>query len=198
MIKQLRKRFIFIAMSSFFIVVFLIVGLTSLSYYVKLKVELDENLDVIIENLDLVENPAYEWSYGGKDTDKPVYKNQDKEGKDTIDEILSGVRFFTVTFNKEGDVTAVNTRNTNTVDETEAVRIASNLYQRHKTGGYYEYRKYCTVEKGDNTIYVFINSKRRMISCITLIKNNVFSALIELLVLIFPVWFFFRLCRKTG
>lgn len=94
MIKQLRKRFIFIAMSSFFIVVFLIVGLTSLSYYVKLKVELDENLDVIIENLDLVENPAYEWSYGGKDTDKPVYKNQDKEGKDTIDEILSGVRFF--------------------------------------------------------------------------------------------------------
>ena len=190
MIKQLRKRFIFIAMSSFFIVVFLIVGLTSLSYYVKLKVELDENLDVIIENLDLVENPAYEWSYGGKDTDKPVYKNQDKEGKDTIDEILSGVRFFTVTFNKEGDVTAVNTRNTNTVDETEAVRIASNLYQRHKTGGYCEYRKYCTVEKGDNTIYVFINSKRRMISCITLIKNNVFSALIELLVLIFPVWFF--------
>ena len=127
MIKQLRKRFIFIAMSSFFIVVFLIVGLTSLSYYVKLKVELDENLDVIIENLDLVENPAYEWSYGGKDTDKPVYKNQDKEGKDTIDEILSGVRFFIVTFNKEGDVTAVNTRNTNTVDETEAVRIASNL-----------------------------------------------------------------------
>ena len=190
MIKQLRKRFIFIAMSSFFIVVFLIVGLTSLSYYVKLKVELDENLDVIIENLDLVENPAYEWSYGGKDTDKPVYKNQNKEGKDTIDEILSGVRFFTVTFNKEGDVTAVNTRNTNTVDETEAVRIASNLYQRHKTGGYCEYRKYCTVEKGDNTIYVFINSKRRMISCITLIKNNVFSALIELLVLIFPVWFF--------
>lgn len=98
--------------------------------------------------------------------------------------------FFTVTFNKEGDVTAVNTRNTNTVDETEAVRIASNLYQRHKTGGYCEYRKYCTVEKGDNTIYVFINSKRRMTSCITLIKNNVFSALIELLVLIFPVWFF--------
>lgn len=190
MIKQLRKRFIFIAMSSFFIVVFLIVGLTSLSYYVKLKVELDENLDVIIENLDLIENPAYEWSYGGKDTDKPVYKNQDKEGKDTIDEILSGVRFFTVTFNKEGDVTAVNIRNTNTVDETEAVRIASNLYQRHKTGGYCEYRKYCTVEKGDNTIYVFINSKRRMTSCITLIKNNVFSALIELLVLIFPVWFF--------
>ena len=192
MIKQLRKRFIFIAMSSFFIVVFLIVGLTSLSYYVKLKVELDENLDVIIENLDLVENPAYEyeWSYGRKDTDKPVYKNQDQEGKDTIDEILSGVRFFTVTFNKEGDVTAVNTRNTNTVDETEAVRIASNLYQRHKTGGYCEYRKYRAVEKGDNTIYVFINSKKRMTSCITLIKNNVFSALIELLVLIFPVWFF--------
>lgn len=192
MIKQLRKRFIFIAMSSFFIVVFLIVGLTSLSYYVKLKVELDENLDVIIENLDLVENLAYEyeWSYGRKDTDKPVYKNQDQEGKDTIDEILSGVRFFTVTFNKEGDVTAVNTRNTNTVDETEAVRIASNLYQRHKTGGYCEYRKYRTVEKGDNTIYAFINSKRKMTSCITLIKNNVFSALIELLVLIFPVWFF--------
>ena len=55
MIKQLRKRFILIAMSSFFIVVFLIVGLTSLSYYLRVQNEIEENLSVIIENLDDIE-----------------------------------------------------------------------------------------------------------------------------------------------
>ena len=56
MIKQLRQRFVFIAMSSFFIVVFLIVGLTSLSYHVRVQKEIEENLSVIIENLDEIEH----------------------------------------------------------------------------------------------------------------------------------------------
>ena len=42
-------------MSSFFIVVFLIVGLTSLSYYLRVQNEIEENLSVIIENLDDIE-----------------------------------------------------------------------------------------------------------------------------------------------
>lgn len=119
MIKQLRKRFIFIAMSSFFIVVFLIVGLTSLSYHVRVQKEIEENLSVIIENLDEIEHAeahVYKTDIEG-DTEKPIYQNRDNEGKDEIDEILNGVRFFTVTINAEGEMVAANTHNTRTVDE---------------------------------------------------------------------------------
>lgn len=189
MIKQLRKRFIFIAMSSFFIVVFLIVGLTSLSYYVRVQKEIEENLSVIIENLDEIEHAeahVYKTDIEG-DTEKPIYQNRDNEGKD---EILNGVRFFTVTINAEGEMVAANTHNTRTVDEKKAEKIVSGLYREHKTEGYYKYRKYRAVNRGENTIYVFVNAKGQLKTCQTLIKNNIFSALVELLILIFPVWLF--------
>ena len=192
MIKQLRKRFIFIAMSSFFIVVFLIVGLTSLSYHVLVQKEIEENLSVIIENLDEIEHAeahVYKTDIEG-DTEKPIYQNRDNEGKDEIDEILNGVRFFTVTINAEGEMVAANTHNTRTVDEKKAEKIVSGLYREHKTEGYYKYRKYRAVNRGENTIYVFVNAKGQLKTCQTLIKNNIFSALVELLILIFPVWLF--------
>ena len=54
MIKQLQRRFIKIAMLSFCIVVFLIVGLTNLLNYLRARQEIEENLSVVLENLDVI------------------------------------------------------------------------------------------------------------------------------------------------
>lgn len=192
MIKQLRKRFIFIAMSSFFIVVFLIVGLTSLSYYLRVQNEIEENLSVIIENLDDIEKQeVYSIQMDLEEyAEKSRYQDKDNEGKDVIDEILNGVRFFTVTIDGNGKVIAANTHNTRTVNERKAGKIATSLYKEHKTEGYYRYRKYRAVKKGETTVYVFVNAKGRITACQTFIKNSIYSACVELLILIFPVWFF--------
>ncbi len=55
MIKQLQRRFIKIAMLSFCIVVFLIVGLTNLLNYLRVRQEIEENLSVVLENLDVIQ-----------------------------------------------------------------------------------------------------------------------------------------------
>ena len=118
MIKQLQRRFIKIAMLSFFVVVFLIVGLTNLMNYLRTRQEIEQNLSAVLENLDLIQQTEknWKWNYGRKATDNYNIEAEDADTKEDIDAILSGVRFFTVTLDADGNVIRTNTRNTNTVD----------------------------------------------------------------------------------
>ena len=192
MIKQLQRRFIKIAMLSFCIVVFLIVGLTNLLNYLRARQEMEENLSVVLENLDVIQQTEknWRWSYGRKDTEDSYLYAEDTDTKEDIDAILSGVRFFTVTLDAEGNVIRTNTQNTNTVDARRASEIALDLYRKGKMNGYGKYSRYRAVPAGDDLIYVFVNCKRKMRECSNFLKTSLISAILELIVVFFPVYFF--------
>ncbi len=192
MIKQLQRRFIKIAMFSFCIVVFLIVGLTNLLNYLRARQEIEENLSVVLENLDVIQQTEknWKWSYGRKDTEDSYIYAEDTDTKEDIDAILSGVRFFTVTMDAEGNVIRTNTQNTNTVDARRASEIALDLYRKGKMNGYGKYSRYRAVPAGDDLIYVFVNCKRKMRECSNFLKTSLISAILELIVVFFPVYFF--------
>ena len=192
MIKQLQRRFIKIAMFSFCIVVFLIVGLTNLLNYLRARQEIEENLSVVLENLDVIQQTEknWKWSYGRKDTEDSYLYAEDTDTKEDIDAILSGVRFFTVTLDAEGNVIRTNTQNTNTVDARRASEIALDLYRKGKMNGYGKYSRYRAVPAGDDLIYVFVNCKRKMRECSNFLKTSLISAILELIVVFFPVYFF--------
>lgn len=192
MIKQLQRRFIKIAMLSFCIVVFLIVGLTNILNYVRARKEIEENLSVVLENLDVIQQTEknWQWSYGRKDTEDSYIYAEDTDTKEDIDAILSGVRFFTVTLDAEGNVIRTNTQNTNTVDARRASEIALDLYRKGKMNGYGKYSRYKAVPAGDDLIYVFVNCKRKMRECSNFLKTSLISAILELIVVFFPVYFF--------
>ena len=192
MIKQLQRRFIKIAMLSFCIVVFLIVGLTNLLNYLRARQEIEENLSVVLENLDVIQQTEknWQWSYGRKDTEDSYIYAEDTDTKEDIDAILSGVRFFTVTLDAEGNVIRTNTQNTNTVDARRASEIALDLYRKGKMNGYGKYSRYRAVPAGDDLIYVFVNCKRKMRECSNFLKTSLISAILELIVVFFPVYFF--------
>lgn len=194
MIKQLQRRFIKIAMLSFCIVVFLIVGLTNLLNYLRARQEIEENLSVVLENLDVIQQTEknWKWSYGRKDTEDSYIYAEDMDTKEDIDAILSGVRFFTVTLDADGKVIKTNTRNTNTVDARRASEIALDLYRRGKKDGYGKYSRYKAISSGDDLIYVFVNCKRKMRECNNILKVRLISAVIELIAVFFPVYFFSR------
>ena len=194
MIKQLQRRFIKIAMFSFCIVVFLIVGLTNLLNYLRARQEIEENLSVVLENLDVIQQTEknWKWSYGRKDTEDSYIYAEDTDTKEDIDAILSGVRFFTVTMDAEGNVIRTNTQNTNTVDARRASEIALDLYRKGKMNGYGKYSRYRAVPAGDDLIYVFVNCKRKMRECSNFLKTSLISAILELIVVFFPVYFFSR------
>lgn len=192
MIKQLQRRFIKIAMLSFCIVVFLIVGLTNILNYVRARKEIEENLSVVLENLDVIQQTEknWKWSYGRKDTEDSYIYAEDTDIKEDIDAILSGVRFFTVTLDAEGNVIRTNTQNTNTVDARRASEIALDLYRKGKMNGYGKYSRYRAVPAGDDLIYVFVNCKRKMWECGNFLKTSLISAILELIAVFFPVYFF--------
>ncbi len=194
MIKQLQRRFIKIAMLSFCIVVFLIVGLTNVLNYVRAKKEIEENLSVVLENLDVIQQTEknWKWNYGRKDTEDNYVYAEDADTKEDIDAILSGVRFFTVTLDAEGNVIRTNTKNTNTVDARRAAEIALDLHRKGKTDGYGKYSRYRAVSSGNDLIYVFVNCKRKLRECNNFLKTSLLSAILELIAVFFPVYFFSR------
>lgn len=179
-------------MLSFCIVVFLIVGLTNLLNYLRARQEIEENLSVVLENLDVIQQTEknWQWSYGRKDTEDSYLYAEDTDTKEDIDAILSGVRFFTVTLDAEGNVIRTNTQNTNTVDARRASEIALDLYRKGKMNGYGKYSRYRAVPAGDDLIYVFVNCKRKMRECSNFLKTSLISAILELIVVFFPVYFF--------
>ncbi len=181
-------------MLSFCIVVFLIVGLTNILNYVRARKEIEENLSVVLENLDVIQQTEknWQWSYGRKDTEDSYLYAEDTDTKEDIDAILSGVRFFTVTLDAEGNVIRTNTQNTNTVDARRASEIALDLYRKGKMNGYGKYSRYRAVPAGDDLIYVFVNCKRKMRECSNFLKTSLISAILELIVVFFPVYFFSR------
>lgn len=194
MIKQLQKRFIKIAMLSFFVVVFLIVGLTNILNYVRARKEIEQNLSVILENLDTVQRTENnrKWNYAGRNNVGSGIYAKDEDTKEDIDTVLSGVRFYTVTLDADGNVLRTNTRNTSTVDAEMASEIAEDLYKKGKTDGWGKYSRYHAISSGDNLVYVFVNCKRRMRECNDFFRTSAISALIELIVVFFPVCFFSR------
>lgn len=179
-------------MLSFCIVVFLIVGLTNLLNYLRARQEIEENLSVVLENLDVIQQTEknWQWSYGRKDTEDSYIYVEDTDTKEDIDAILSGVRFFTVTLDAEGNVIRTNTQNTNTVDARRASEIALDLYRKGKMNGYGKYSRYRAVPAGDDLIYVFVNCKRKMRECSNFLKTSLISAILELIAVFFPVYFF--------
>lgn len=181
-------------MFSFCIVVFLIVGLTNLLNYLRARQEIEENLSVVLENLDVIQQTEknWKWSYGRKDTENNYIYAEDADTKEDIDAILSGVRFFTVTLDADGKVIKTNTRNTNTVDAKRASEIALDLYRKGKMNGYGKYSRYRAISSGDDLIYVFVNCKRKMRECNNILKISLISAVIELIAVFFPVYFFSR------
>lgn len=181
-------------MFSFCVVVFLIVGFTNILNYVRARKEIEENLSVVLENLDVIQQTEknWKWSYGRKDTEDSYIYAEDADTKEDIDAILSGVRFFTVTLDTEGNVIRTNTQNTNTVDAERAAEIALDLYRKGKTDGYGKYSRYRAVSSGDDLIYVFVNCKRKLRECNNFLKTSLLSAIIELIAVFFPVYFFSR------
>ena len=53
-------------MLSFCIVVFLIVGLTNLLNYLRVRQEIEENLSVVLENLDVIQQTEKNWKWSCK------------------------------------------------------------------------------------------------------------------------------------
>lgn len=79
-------------------------------------------------------------------------------GRDIFNEETPfNTRYFSVTFDENGDVTAINLENIAAVSESGATDIAETLFANGKAGGFYETYKYVRTETDDGTQYIFLD-----------------------------------------
>ncbi len=159
MIKKLKAKFIAIALASVFAILFVIILAINLVNYSSINNEGDKILDILID-------------YGGSfpSSDHSTKATSLSNGSITPETPYS-TRYFSVVFDSDGQVTSVDTNyifaldDKETKDEknTEAINIATDLFNSKQSSGYYNYYKYRAASKSNNsTLYVFVDRENEI------------------------------------
>lgn len=171
MIKKLRKKFIAVSMISVFIVLTALIGLINFMNYREIVDEADETITLIEENggfMPVLKNrkePPNKPGNGGIDKRRSGFRDNDfKEHRRA--EMFFDTRYFTVTFDKEGNVTSSNTDMIAAISGDDAEEIAEKIYKGSSARGFsgnYRYMKVTTSGTDDSgTMIIFVDCYRSL------------------------------------
>lgn len=185
MIRKLRRKFVWIAMGSVFLVLLCIVCAINLVNYHGVLQNADLRLDILEEN-------------GGE------FPKEDFEphGKKTGDPFLSpeapfDTRYFTVLLSEKGSVIQVNTGRIAAVSKQAAADYAGSLFEKGDAEGFWGRYKYRAVQQNDGMVmYIFLDCGRELDSFYRFLWVSLGISLAGLLLVFVLVLFFSRLAIK--
>lgn len=194
MIRSLRKKFIFVAMLSTFVVLAAIMGTVNVVNYLRMARRADGMTSLLAQNggkfpgdfLDMEEPPTPRPKKG-----KALPENMKPE--DFSPETPYETRFFTVTLDKEGDMISLNTESIAAVDEEAAREYASEISSKgHEVGfeGVYRYR---IVEEEDSLRCIFLDCRTEITGFRNLLFISISVSVLGLAAVFLLVVFFSRL-----
>ncbi len=198
MIKQLRRKFILIAMSSIAAVLVIIVGTLNIVSYHNMVTKADTILDTLEEN-----NGRFPTDIG-KNTEKNIDKSIDKtqapppnrEMKKMSLETPYETRFFTVHISDGGEITTIDTGRVAAIETGDAALYAQAVWEGKSKRGFYHQYRYRVVEKSseDNAnqdnIIIFVDCSRDSTMLKGLLGSSVLISAIGLLAVFILVLFF--------
>ena len=169
MIKSLRKKFIAITMCSVILVLAFIIGSINIAGFR----DVDRNADILLEIIS--EN-------GGT---FPRLDDVHKEGKKPRNNISPETpfetRFFTVNIDGSGTAESADTGKIAAVSVEKASEIASELYAKGRTQGYYNTYKYRAVEGSGSTMYIFLDCSRELSTFYSFLAASILISLAGIL-----------------
>lgn len=172
MIKQLRRKFIAIAMCSIVLVLGSIVAIINLMSYNNVVSNADALLAVLQENDGIF--PRYEI--------KPDGEKRQPHGLSP--ETPFETRYFTVLLRGDGDVVATDTGRIAAVSTAVAQEYAIELYETGKKTGFLESYKYKTVETKNGTMYIFLDCSKALSSFYNFLLASVLVSIGGILVVL--------------
>lgn len=153
MIRQLRMKFIFIAMLSMSLVLGVIMFLVNHLNYVNVEKNADNMLNIIASHRD--EFPIdgqterdLKWEHSGR----PDRMTSDRFFLEELDYEL---RFFVVVLDKDNDPILVDTRFTSIVDTDEAVQYVKTAMDLNEDNAFIDHYRYLITPNGDGTTHYF-------------------------------------------
>ena len=177
MIRNLRKKFILVAMLSTLVVLAAIMGVVNISNYKEVLDRADEMTTLLEKNdgkfpeepkTDGEEVPQKpdgntEGDRIGENNDQQVPPEKpENDGEHFSVETPFETRYFTVTMDEKGEVTDCDLDHIAAVDENTAEEYAKNVSGKSGTTGFMGIYRYRVTKTGDGTKYVFLDCRREI------------------------------------
>ena len=177
MIQNLRKKFILVAMLSTLVVLAAIMGVVNISNYKEVLDRADEMTTLLEKNggkfpeepkTDGEEVPQKpdgntEGDMIGENNDQQVPPQKPENDREHFSvETPFETRYFTVTMDEKGEVTACDLDRIAAVDEDTAEEYAKNVSGKSGTTGFMGIYRYRVTKTGNGTKYVFLDCRREI------------------------------------
>lgn len=151
MLKKLRWRFIWSAMAAVFVVMLVLVATINLMNYSTVTARQDQTLSAILELEVRNSMPTNGIPFSGRGWLDPPSP-----------EARYATRFFTVSYDKSGNVLGVKRDYIASVSESEAVEYASDALARNTASGYIGDYRYAVRNVGKDVHVAFLNSANEL------------------------------------
>ena len=175
MIKKLQTRFILIAMGAVAIVLFILMGSINLSNYNRVVSESDHLLLYLAENGGQFPKPGNEPDTKMSNT----IPNRQKPPRNSMSaEAPFETRFFTISFDTNGDAIRVNTGSIAAIDPEAAIKLANKIYLNGESNGFYNYYRYHVSRTSDGVMVSFLDCSRNLDAFYAFLKTSLFVSLI--------------------
>ncbi len=182
MIKKLRQKFILISMFSLTFVIAIIIGIINIHNYSSIVKRADEKLELIINN-----NGIFP-----REKDDKIMPPDNKMSPEAPFE----TRYFSVTFNNNGEVIKVNIDRIAAIDELSAESYATSLYNNSKTKGFFKNYRYQSKTRDTETLYVFIDCQHDLITFREFLYASLLFSLIGITTIFLLVFFSSKIILK--
>lgn len=182
MIKKLRQKFILISMFSLTFVIAIIIGIIDIHNYSSIVKRADEKLELIINN-----NGIFP-----REKDNKIMPPDNKMSPEAPFE----TRYFSVTFNNNGEVIKVNIDRIAAIDELSAESYATSLYNNSKTKGFFKNYRYQSKTRDTETLYVFIDCQHDLITFREFLYASLLFSLIGITTIFLLVFFSSKIILK--
>lgn len=188
MIKQLRQKFIAVAMLSMFLVLTVIMGAINIINYQNILKDANNILAVLSDNGGYF--PREKHPEDRPDMGKPL------DIKDMSPETPYETRYFTVTFNSEGTAVSVNTGNIAAVKTSDAIALGTDIYDSgHSSGTTSDYR-YRRLETDGQTMIIFLDCHKSLTNFRTFLLSSILVSVIGLVSVFILVIVFSKMVFK--
>lgn len=188
MISGLRKKFVFVAMSSTFAVLFVIVAAIQVINYEKVVQQADHLLKIMEDNHGEIpkDNP-------GK---PPLGEKRERPGEEYSPEMPFITRYFSVTFDEGGEITDVETENIVAVQEDTAEKMGTIVWEKGKESGFYQSYRYKITSVENGKMIIFVDCTRELQSFRSFLITSISVAVAGLLLVFLLVLFFSKIVFK--
>lgn len=191
MIRNLRKKFILVAMLSTFAVLTAIMGCVNISNYIKMLDRADDMTALLVMNDGKFPREAEHKSDGETENNEPPEMPEGREHFTA--ETPFETRYFTVTENEDGKITDCDLERIAAVDEDTAEKYAQEAGAESSSTGFIGIYRYRAEQTDEGTKYMFLDCQRELLNFRTVLITTASVSLFGLAAVFVLVVIFSRM-----